>query len=126
MTRPSPADGGPHRVGPMIDTRVLKHHTDAAVRAIGDLLGIEVDRPTAEELVARILSAGDSSRPRYCIVLVTEGSRSVLTLGPFATPLAAQKAMDRGLPIAGRAGLRALVPWPRLEPTPTTRNRRTA
>lgn len=126
MTRSSPADGGPYRVGPLVDTRVLRHHVDAATRAIEDLLDTEVDRPTAEELVARILSAGDSSRPRYCIVLVTEGSRSVLTLGPFATPLAAQKAMDRGLPIAGRAGLRALVPWPRLETAPTAHNRRTA
>lgn len=102
----------------MLDTRVLKHHREAAVNAVRDLLGIEIEDQAAEQLAARILTAGDSSRPRYVVALRLENSGRLVTFGPFANPLAASKAIDRGLPMAGKAGLYALVPWPRLEAVP--------
>lgn len=109
-----PASGVPYRVGPLRDIRVLKAHRDAARDSIEEVLGIQASREAAEAIAARILSARDSDRPRYVVVLVLENSRRLVTLGPFATPLAATKAIQRGLPLAGKAGIYALVPWPRL------------
>ncbi|MEZ5184291.1 MAG: hypothetical protein R2720_00960 [Candidatus Nanopelagicales bacterium] len=114
-TSTAPANGVPYRVGPLLDTRVLKAHCDAAHEAVREFVGAEIHPKTAEAIAARILSARDSDRPRYVVVLVLENSRRPLILGPFATPLAATKAVQRGLPLAGKAGIYALVPWPRLE-----------
>lgn len=116
MTISSPPAGGvPYRVGPLRDIRVLKAHRDAAHEAISECLGLEIAPRTAEAIAARILAARDSDRPRYVVVLLLENSRRLVTLGPFATPLAATKAIERGLPLAGKAGIYALAPWPRLE-----------
>jgi hypothetical protein len=102
----------------LLDTRVLKHHRDAAARAVSDLLDLEVDPATAEQIAARILTAGDSSRPRYVVAMLLANSGRLVILGPFANALAASRAIDRGLPQAGKAGTFALVPWPRLEAVP--------
>lgn len=116
MTTPSPpAVGVPYRVGPLLDIRVLKAHRDAAHEAISEVLGLEIHPRTAEAIAARILSARDSDRPRYVVALRLERSGRLVMLGPFANPLAATKAIERGLPFAGKAGIYALAPWPRLE-----------
>lgn len=94
---------------------MLKHHRDAAVSAISEHLEIEDSTETAEAISASILTAGDSSRLRYVVALRLQRSGRLVMLGPFANPLAATKAVDRGLPLAGKAGLYALVPWPRKE-----------
>jgi len=99
----------------LLGIRVLKAHRDAAHEAISEFLGLEIHPRTAEAIAARILSARDSDRPRYVVLLVLENSRRSLVFGPFATPLAATKAIERGLPLAGKARICALVPWPRLE-----------
>jgi hypothetical protein len=99
----------------LLDTRVLKAHRDAAHEAISELLGLEANPRTAEAIASRILSARDSDRPRYVVVLVLEKSGRSVILGPFANPLAATRAIERGLPLAGKARICALVPWPRLE-----------
>jgi hypothetical protein len=116
ITPPSPDIGGPYRVGPLRDTRVLKAHREAAASVIGDLLGVEVSSETAEAIAAKVLTAGDSSRPRYIVALRLERSGRLMMLGPFANPLAATKAVQRGLPLAGKARPYALVPWPRNDP----------
>ena len=110
-----PANGVRYRVGPLLDTRVLRPHRDAAHEAISELLGLEIAPRNAEAIAARILAARDSDRPRYVVVLLLENSHRLITLGPFANSARRDESDRARTPARGEGGNLRTRPWPRLE-----------
>lgn len=120
--------------GELLGSRVLKCHVEAARQAITGLLrdrgpqDTEVSLRAAQNVAGAVLSATDGSqRPDYVIVLRIDSGRLIL-LGRYRSFQAARKAIERGLPMSGRAGILPVIPYPTPRAaTPTRqRNRRSA
>lgn len=107
-------DGSPRR------SRVRKAHTSAARASVHEALSslgpdeTSITEAQAEAVAEAVITAEDWIRsPDYVVAVLTDIDRRLVLFGPYRTFRAAMKAIEAGMPLAGRAGIYPLVTHPK-------------